>query len=103
MPLCETKKVRARSDILATANTMIARKGYASTTMREIADAANVSHQTLGNYFPSKAKIVHTMLTDVDRIDGRRAAIIAVSDSLLAKLHSVAKHYWTRSPITSAH
>ena len=63
--LRERKKQRARSDILAAANTLIARKGYADTTMREIAEAADVSYQTLYNYFPSKAQIVRAMLTDV--------------------------------------
>ncbi len=67
MSLREQKKVRARSDILAAANTLIARKGYENTTMREIADAANLSYQTLYNYFPSKALIVQAMLTDVDK------------------------------------
>ena len=67
MSLREQKKVRARSDILAAANTLIARKGYENTTMREIADAANLSYQTLYNYFPSKAQIVQAMLTDVDK------------------------------------
>jgi AcrR family transcriptional regulator len=93
MSLREQKKIRARSDILAAANTLIARKGYASTTMREIADAANVSYQTLYNYFPSKAQIVQAMLTDVERIDTRLATIIAGSDGLVAKLHLIVKHY----------
>jgi AcrR family transcriptional regulator len=94
MSLREQKKVRARSDILAAANTLIARKGYENTTMREIADAANLSYQTLYNYFPSKAQIVQAMLTDVDKADTGIAAIISNSDDLIAKLHQIIKHYF---------
>jgi AcrR family transcriptional regulator len=93
MSLREQKKVRARSDILAAANTLIARKGYENTTMREIADAANLSYQTLYNYFPSKAQIVQAMLTDVDKADTGIAAIISSSDDLIAKLHQIIKYY----------
>jgi AcrR family transcriptional regulator len=94
MSLREQKKVRARADILAAANTLIARKGYANTTMREIADAANLSYQTLYNYFPSKAQIVQAMLTDVAQVDDRLAAIIAGSGGLVGKLHLIVKHYF---------
>jgi AcrR family transcriptional regulator len=94
MSLREQKKVRARSDILAAANTLIARKGYENTTMREIADAAKLSYQTLYNYFPSKALIVQAMLTDVDQFDTRIAAIIAGSGGVIGKLHQIIKHYF---------
>jgi AcrR family transcriptional regulator len=94
MALREQKKVRARSDILAAADTLIARKGYENTTMREIAHAANVSHQTLYNYFPSKAQIVWAMLTDVAQVDTKLAAIIAGPNGLVGKLHRIAKHYF---------
>ena len=94
MSLREQKKVRARSDILAAANTLIARKGYESTTMREIADAANLSYQTLYNYFPGKALIVQAMLTEEDKADTRIAAIVSSSDELIAKLHQIIKYYF---------
>jgi AcrR family transcriptional regulator len=94
MSLREQKKVRARSDILSAANTLIARKGYENTTMREIADAANLSYQTLYNYFPSKAQIVQAMLTDVDKAGSRINAIVAGSDDLITKLNQVIKHYF---------
>jgi AcrR family transcriptional regulator len=96
MSLREQKKVRVRSDILAAANTLIARKGYQSTTMREIAVAANLSYQTLYNYFPSKAQIVQAMLTDADNAGTQFAAIIAGSDGLVAKLNQIIKRYFDR-------
>ncbi len=91
LPLREQKKLRARSDMLGAADKLIARKGYAKTTMREIAEAANVSYQTLYNYFPSKALIVHAMLIDVTRSDDRLATIIAGPGGLVAKLHLIVK------------
>ncbi len=94
MSLREQKKLRARSDILAAADALITRKGYESTTMREIAEAANLSYQTLYNYFPSKALIVQAMLTDADKADTRINAIIASSDDLIAKLQQIIKHYF---------
>ena len=92
--LRERKKLRARSDILAAANTLIARKGYADTTMREIAETANVSYQTLYNYFPSKAQIVRAMLTDVAKPDPRLTKLLGGRDPLLTKLHGMTKHYF---------
>jgi AcrR family transcriptional regulator len=92
--LRERKKLRARSDILAAANTLIARKGYADTTMREIAEAANVSYQTLYNYFPSKAQIVRAMLTDVAKPDPRLTKLLGGSEPLLTKLLGMVKHYF---------
>jgi TetR/AcrR family transcriptional repressor of uid operon len=94
MSLREQKKVRARADILTAANRLIAKKGYAATTMREIAAAANLSYQTLYNYFPSKALIVQTMLTDIEKVDTRLAAIIGGSTGLIAKLHQIVRHYF---------
>ncbi len=96
MLLREQKKIRTRTDILAAANTLIARKGYANTTMREIAATANLSYQTLYNYFPSKAQIVQAMLLDVERVDDKLAAIIAGPGGLVAKLHLIVKHYLDR-------
>jgi len=61
--LRERKKARARETILATARELIDQKGYANTKMREIARAAEVSYQTLYNYFPTKALILQDLLT----------------------------------------
>ncbi|MCX7063413.1 MAG: TetR/AcrR family transcriptional regulator [Proteobacteria bacterium] len=92
MSLREQKKVRARSDILAATRTLIGRKGYESTTMRDIAEAAKLSYQTLYNYFPSKAQIVQAMLSaDVARIDARFTAIVGGSGDLTGKLHQLIK------------
>ena len=62
MGLRETKKEKARSDILAAATALIQRRGFEAATMRDIADAAHVSHQTLYNYFPNKAAVFRALL-----------------------------------------
>jgi AcrR family transcriptional regulator len=57
------KKLESRAAILEATSRLIEQHGYDATTMRDIAEAAGVSHQTLYNYFPTKALIVHGMLT----------------------------------------
>ena len=52
--LAEATKAERRTDILAAALTCFARTGYHSTTMAEVAEAAEVSKGTPYLYFPSK-------------------------------------------------
>jgi AcrR family transcriptional regulator len=49
---------RRKKEILAAAARVFAAKGYASSTTKEIADAADVSEGTLYNYFRSKRDIL---------------------------------------------
>jgi AcrR family transcriptional regulator len=49
---------RRRAEILAVAARIFADKGYANTTTREIANAADVAEGTLYNYFASKREIL---------------------------------------------
>lgn len=56
--LRERKKVRTRSAIQDAALRLFRKQGYAATTVRQIADAAEVSQQTFFRYFPSKADTV---------------------------------------------
>ncbi len=60
--LRDQKKRRARDQILRAARELINTKGYKSAKMRDIAEAARISYQTLYNYFPAKAMIVQTLL-----------------------------------------
>ncbi len=62
MSLREQKKQQCRADILAAAERMIGRKGYQQAKMRDIASAAEVSYQTLYNYFPNKAILLQALL-----------------------------------------
>ena len=61
------KKRLARTQILAAADALIQERGYDATTVRDIADQAEVSYQTLYNYFPAKGDILFQLL--VDRIE----------------------------------
>ncbi|MEJ2088865.1 MAG: helix-turn-helix domain containing protein [Gammaproteobacteria bacterium] len=63
-PLRERKKIKARRAILDAARRLIDDRGYERATMREIAGRAEISYQTLYNYFPTKALILQQILTD---------------------------------------
>jgi len=60
--LRERKKTQAKNNIVAAASALFNRDGYESVTMREIATAADVSYQTVYNYFPGKARVLHEIL-----------------------------------------
>ncbi|MEM7219046.1 MAG: TetR/AcrR family transcriptional regulator [Pseudomonadota bacterium] len=62
--LRQRKKQQARDSILAAAQQLIESSGYNRTKMRDIAQAAGVSYQTLYNYFPTKAQILQNLLAD---------------------------------------
>ena len=77
MSLRENKKQQARDNILAAAGKLINHLGYEKAKMRDIAKAANVSYQTLYNYFPTKALIVQTLLTkDMETLEIRVADLL---------------------------
>jgi AcrR family transcriptional regulator len=56
---------RRRKEILASAARVFAAKGYANTTTREIALAADLAEGTLYNYFDGKRAILLTIIGDV--------------------------------------
>ena len=61
--LRERKKARARKLILDSAQSLIHEVGYSQTKMRDVAAAADMSYQTLYNYFPTKGLILQELLT----------------------------------------
>ena len=61
------KKRAARAQILAAADALIQERGYDQATMRDIAGRAEVSYQTLYNYFPAKGDILFQLL--IERIE----------------------------------
>lgn len=54
----ERKKAERRARILAVAEERFATKGYAATTVAEVAEGADVGEGTIFNYFASKAEIL---------------------------------------------
>jgi AcrR family transcriptional regulator len=91
--LRERNKQRVRGRILRVARRLFPHLGYGRTTMRRIADEARISHQTLYNYFPTKAQLSQAVLIeDVTELRSRIDACIdrylqdAPGTSLLATL-----------------
>lgn len=69
---------RRRHEILAAAARVIANKGFAKATTREIADEADVAEGTLYNYFGGKREMLLAMADEMETpLD---AAMIAVSE-----------------------
>ena len=56
--LRERKKQRTRSQIAAAAAELFAARGYEKVTVADVARAADVSEQTVYNYFPAKEHLV---------------------------------------------
>ncbi|MFK4853438.1 TetR/AcrR family transcriptional regulator [Microbacterium sp. ZW T6_19] len=73
---------RRRSQILADAMQLFARRGYGDTSLRDIAQAVGVSKSTLLHHYPTKEALLGAVLTERDKAirvqgetaDARRAA-----------------------------
>lgn len=59
---------RRRREILAAAARVFARKSYANTTTKEIADEADIAEGTLYNYFGGKRKILLAIVNDTETL-----------------------------------
>jgi AcrR family transcriptional regulator len=56
---------RRRQEIIAAAAQIFAEKGYANTTTKELADAADMAEGTLYNYFAGKREILLAILNEM--------------------------------------
>src|ERR1700674_2684666 len=64
--LRDRKKIQTREAIRREAMRLIEENGYATTTVEQIADAAEVSPSTFFRYFPSKEMVL--MADDLDPV-----------------------------------
>ncbi|MEQ8860966.1 MAG: TetR/AcrR family transcriptional regulator [Pseudomonadales bacterium] len=56
-PLREQRKQRSREALVRSAARLFARRGFAATTLEEVADDAGLHVQTLYRHFPNKAEL----------------------------------------------
>jgi AcrR family transcriptional regulator len=101
---------RRRAEILAAAARIIAEKGYANTTTREIAEAADVAEGTLYNYFANKREILLAIANETEapmesavmateHIRNREAVVMLVERAL--DFQEAQVHFW-RSVLAEA-
>ena len=69
----EAEKEQRRDDILAAAKKVFAKKGFASTTIADVAKAARLSYGSIYWYFDSKDALFHELMAGEER--ALRAAI----------------------------
>ena len=86
MSLRQLNRQKTRAAILTAAKALAATSNWQDLTTREIAKAAEVSYQTLYNYFPSKAEIVRALI--VDTYVGPEDALLAIIKNYLGDLPS---------------
>jgi AcrR family transcriptional regulator len=94
--LREDKKRRTRETIAQVAADLFAERGFESVTVGDVARAADVSRQTVFNYFPSKEQMLFDRDAEVEA-----ALVAAVRDrapgtSLLAAFRTHTQGFWAR-------
>ena len=87
--LRERKKARTRADLQRHALRLFRDRGYAATTVDDIAAAAEVSRSTFFRYFPGKEDVV--LFDDVDPLTARAFAEQPAGTPLLTAL----RRAWT--------
>jgi AcrR family transcriptional regulator len=88
------KGVAKREEILATALRVIARNGYRSTSVAELAEAVGLSQNGLLHYFGSKEELFAAVLRKRDEADAARAeaARSATGDPVAAFIEVIARN-----------
>lgn len=94
-PLRTRQAAATRNDVLVAARSLFADNGYAATTIKQIAETAEVSAQTIYNGFSSKAGIALALIDHTNRESGAEllarevAAARTPHDMLRASIHLV--------------
>ena len=100
--LRESKKRQTRATIAQAAADLFRERGFTSVTVDDIAAAANVSRQTVFNYFPTKEQMLF------DREEEILAALLAVvreqrdGASLVDAFRRHTRGFWERFAVTLA-
>jgi AcrR family transcriptional regulator len=114
--LREAQKEMTRRRLLATALELFQAKGYAATTVDDIAAAAGTTRVTFYAHFPSRSDLMRTLIGELNQILQRtaspihgtteRALVAAVTDGdpdkLAEWLHTAASRWDTIRPYTTA-
>jgi AcrR family transcriptional regulator len=89
----DRKKQATRRALRNAALELVAERGFASVTIEDIAEAADVATRTFFNYFPSKESVV--IGADPDRIEAARMSLLGrpSEESPLAALRAVTVGY----------
>ena len=82
----DRKKFDARAKIIATAIELFSKRGIASVTVEQIAEAADIGKGTIYNYFDSKEAVVVAFMVDLERKVQARIPKIAKSRGSLASI-----------------
>jgi TetR/AcrR family transcriptional regulator, cholesterol catabolism regulator len=93
-----------REEIVALAGEMFASKGFVSTTVREIADAAGILSGSLYHHFESKESIVDELLARFldDMLTGYRRTIDEGDDPVLVLRELIRQAFLTMGPNRAA-
>lgn len=83
------RKERSRLSILSAAEDMFRRKGFAATTMEEIAEGAGLTRKTAYNLFSSKEDIALALIARAEADDDRYRDRIAARDDAAALLCAI--------------
>src|SRR5437764_12724343 len=79
-----------RAELLALAATMFAERGFVSTTVRDIADAAGILSGSLYHHFDSKESMVDEILREfLAELFGRYQEIVAAGQGPRATLEAI--------------
>lgn len=91
MSLRQLNRQKTRAAILTAAKALAATSNWQDLSTRKIAKVAEVSYQTLYNYFPSKAEIVRALIVDtyVGPGDALLAIIKNYRGDLLASINEI--------------